>query len=119
MASRAGFALLLSGLLALGAIAAGLYVAGNRDCGSAGACDDGATAFVIGIPLVLLGVALLAGAVAGWQRAPGLSAQISCTIWACVLLGGGAAIGGAANVLGIALVVVALVMGTLSVWVPR
>ena len=119
MASRARFALLLSGLLAVGAIATGLYVAINRDCGSAGACDDGATAFVIGVPLGLLGVALLAGAVGGWLRAPGLSAQISCTIWACVLLGAGAAIGGAANVLGIALVVLALVMGTLSVWVPR
>ena len=119
MASRARFALLLSGLLSAGAIAAGLYVAVNRDCGSAGACDDGATALVIGVPLVLLGVALLAGAAAGWLRAPGRSAQVSCTIWACVLLGAGAAIGGAANVLGIALVVVALAMGALSVWVPR
>ena len=119
MPSRAGSALALSALLALGAIAAGLYVAVNRDCGSAGACDDGATALVIGIPLVLFGAALLAGAVVSRLRAPGLGAQVSCTIWACVLLGAGAAIGGAANVLGIVLVVIALVMGALSVWVPR
>jgi len=74
---------------------------------------------VIGIPLAVLGAALLAGAVVGWLRAPGLGAQVSCTIWACVLLAAGAAIGGAANVLGIALVVLAVAMGALSVWVPR
>lgn len=119
MLSRARFALLLSGALALGAIAAGLYIAVNQDCWSAGACDDGAAAYVIGIPLVLLGTALLAGAGIGWGKATGLAAQLSCTIWACVLLLAGAAIGGAANVLGIALALVAVVMGALSVWVPR
>jgi hypothetical protein len=36
-----------------------------------------------------------------------------------VLLLAGGAIGGAANVLGIALAALAVVMGTLSVWVPR
>lgn len=119
MDARAQVALLLSGALAVGAIATGLYIAVNQDCWSAGACDDGAAAYVIGIPLVLLGTAMLAGAGVGWARAPGLSAQVSCTIWACVLLLAGAAIGGAANVLGIALALVAVAMGALSVWVPR
>jgi hypothetical protein len=119
MASRARFVLLLSCLLALGAIAAGLSIAINRDCNSAGVCDDDAVAFVIGIPLVLLGVGMLVGAAIGWERAPGLSAQVSSIVWACVLLLAGGAIGGAANVLGIALAVVAVVMGALSVWVPR
>lgn len=119
MEPRARFALLLSCVLALGAIAAGLYIAVNRDCGSAGACADGAAAYVIGIPLVLLGAAMLAGAAFGWARAPGTGAQVSCLVWACVLLLAGGAIGGAANILGIALAVLAVVMGALSVWVPR
>lgn len=119
MEPRARFALLLSCVLALGAIAVGLYIAVNQDCGSAGACDDGAAAYVIGIPLVLLGAAMLAGAAFGWARAPGVGAQVSCLVWACVLLLAGGAIGGAANILGIALAVLAVVMGALSVWVPR
>jgi hypothetical protein len=119
MESRAHIALLLSCLLAIGSIAVGLYVAVNQDCRSAGACDDGAAAFVIGIPLVLLGVGMLAGAAFGWARAPGVTAQVCCLVWACVLLLAGGAIGGAANVLGIALAALAVVMGTLSVWVPR
>lgn len=119
MEPRAQGALLLSCLLALGSIATGLYVAVNRDCRSAGACDDGAAAYVIGIPLVLLGAALLAYAAYGWAKAPGLAAQVSCLVWACVLLLAGGAIGGAANLLGIALAATAVVMGALSVWVPR
>ena len=119
MPARAAFALSLSAVLSLAAIAAGLLVAVNRDCGSAGACDDGAVALVIGIPLIALGAAMLGAAVVSWARAPGRGAQISCTVWACVLLGAGAAIGGAANVLGIGLAVVAVAMGALSVWVPR
>jgi hypothetical protein len=119
MASRAQFALLLSCLLALGAIAAGLHIAIEQDCASAGACDDGAAAYVIGIPLVAFGAGMIAGAAFGWLRSPGLVAQISCTVWACVLLLAGGAIGGAANMLGIALAAVAVVMGALSVWVPR
>lgn len=119
MEPRAQVALLLSCMLALGSIATGLYVAINRDCRSAGACEDGAAAYVIGIPLVLLGAALLAYAAYGRARAPGVTAQVSCLVWACVLLLGGGAIGGAANVLGIALAALAVVMGALSVWVPR
>ena len=119
MRSRALFALVLSAALAVGAIGAGLYIAVNQDCWSAGACDDGGAAYVIGIPLVLLGAAMLVGAAVGWARAPGVTAQLSCTVWACVLLLAGAAIGGAANVLGIALALAAVVMGALSVWVPR
>jgi hypothetical protein len=117
--TRAQIALLLSCLLAVGSIAVGLYVAVNRDCRAAGVCDDDAVAFVVGIPLVLLGIGMLAGAAFGWARAPGLTAQVSCIVWACVLLLAGGAIGGAANVLGIALAALAVVMGTLSVWVPR
>ena len=119
MQYRAQVALLLCGVLAVGAIAVGLYVAIAQDCQSAGACDDGAAAYVIGIPLALLGAAMLAGAGVGWAKAPGRTAQVACTVWACVLLLAGAAIGGAANVLGIALALAAVAMGALSVWVPR
>jgi hypothetical protein len=119
MEARAQFALLLSCLLAIGAIAAGLYIAINRDCNAAGVCGDDAVAFVVGIPFVLLGAGMLAAAAFGWARAPGLTAQVSALVWACVLLLAGGAIGGAANVLGIALAALAVVMGALSVWVPR
>jgi hypothetical protein len=68
---------------------------------------------------VLLGIGMLAGAAFGRTRAPGVTAQACCLVWACVLLLAGGAIGGAANVLGIALAALAVVMGTLSVWVPR
>jgi hypothetical protein len=119
MEPRAQLTLLLSGLLALGAIGAGLYIAINQDCASAGACDDGATAYVIGVPLVLFGAAMLAGVAFGWAKAPGTTAQVCALVWACVLLLAGGAIGGAANVLGIALALLAVVMGALSVWVPR
>lgn len=111
-------ALLLSGLLALGAVTAGLYITVNRDCRSAGACDDGAAAYVIGIPLVVLGAVMLAIAAVGWTRQPGRSAQASCIVWACVLLLLGGAIGGAANILGVLLAIIAVAMGALSVWVP-
>ena len=119
MPTRARFALLLSCLLAVGAIAAGSYIAVNRDCNAAGVCGDAAVALVVGIPLVLLGAVMLGGGAFGWAKAPGLSAQVSCIVWACVLLLAGAAIGGAANVLGIVLAAIAVVMGALSVWVPR
>jgi len=119
MDPRAQLALLLSCLLALGAIAAGLYIAVNQDCGSAGACANGAIAYLIGVPLVLLGAGMLAGAAFGWANAPGVSAQVCCLVWACVLLLAGGAVGGAANLLGIALAASAVAMGALSVWVPR
>lgn len=119
MEPRAQLALVLSCVLAVGAIAAGLYIAINRDCNAAGVCGDDAVAFVVGVPLVLLGAGMLAFATFGIARAPAMSAQVSCTVWACVLLLAGGAIGGAANVLGIALALIAVVMGALSVWVPR
>ncbi len=119
MEPRAQLALLLSCLLALGAIAAGLYIAVNQDCGSAGACDNGAIAYLIGVPLVLLGAGMLAGTAFGWAKAPGPSAQVCSLVWAGVLLLAGVAIGGAANLLGIALAASAVAMGALSVWVPR
>ena len=119
MASRAQLALLLSAVLSIGAIGAGLYIAINRDCNAAGVCGDDAVAFVVGIPLVLLGIGMLVGGGVGMLRAPGLTAQISSMVWACVLLLAGGAIGGAANVLGILLAVIAVIMGALSVWVPR
>ena len=40
-------------------------------------------------------------------------------MWACVLLMAAGGIGGAANVMGILLGALAIVMGALSVWVPR
>ena len=47
------------------------------------------------------------------------TAQVSCTVWACVVLAAACGIGGAANVAGILLGMLAITMGALSVWVPR
>ena len=55
----------------------------------------------------------------GRSRAPGLTAQVACITWACVVLAAAGGIGGAANVAGILLGMLAITMGTLSVWVPR
>jgi hypothetical protein len=119
MPSRARFALSLSGLLSVAAIATGLELALDRGCAIGGGCDDPDVALVVGIPVVVLGAALLGAAVAGWRRAAGLVAQASCTVWAGVLLLAGATIGGADNVTGVLLACVAVAMGALSVWVPR
>jgi hypothetical protein len=117
MLSRARATLLLSSLLSCGAIAVAFVLFAERDCANPSSCDDDAIAWVVGVPLGVLGAVMLIGASLGWTRKPGVVAQASCIVWACVLLGAGAAIGGAANVLGILLAVVAVVMGALSVWV--
>jgi hypothetical protein len=109
--------LLLSGLLSCGAIAVAVVLFSERDCASASACDDDAIAWVVGVPFGLLGIMMLIGASVGWSRKPSVVAQASCIVWACVLLAAGAAIGGAASVLGILLAALAVVMGALSVWV--
>jgi hypothetical protein len=119
MSARAHFALILSGLLASAAIAVGLDLVITRACEVGDGCIGSDVAWVIGLPLVLLGIGLLAYAVYGWANAPGFTAQVSCTIWACVLLAIAAGIGGAANVAGILLAMLAIAMGALSVWVPR
>lgn len=119
MSSRAHFALILSGLLCFAAIAVGLDLMIARACEVGDGCAGSDVAYVIGIPLVLLGLGLLAYAVYGWGAVPGLTAQISCTIWACVVLAAACGIGGAANVAGILLGMLAITMGALSVWVPR
>lgn len=119
MASRAHAALLLSGLLSLAAIAIGLDLMIERACEVGDGCIGSDVAWVLGIPLIALGVGLLIFAVSGWTRAPGLTAQVCCTIWACVVLAAACGIGGAANVAGILLGMLAIAMGALSVWVPR
>lgn len=119
MSARAPFALLLSGLIALASIATGLHLVVNLSCETGDGCAGADVAWVIGIPLILLGVAMLIGAGYGWSRAPGFTAQASCTVWACVLLMAAGGIGGAANVMGIVLGALAITMGALSVWVPR
>lgn len=121
MPSRARAALLLSSLLAVGAIAVGLEMALDRGCDLGSGCNERSVALVIGIPLILLGVGMLAAAAAaaGRRREPGLFAQASCTVWAAVLLLAGGAVGGADNAMGIVLAVLAVAMGALSVWVPR
>jgi len=119
MLSRAQFALFVSGLLSIGAIATGVVVIANSGCETGGDCNDSAVAWVVGVPVIVLGVALLAGAVVAWRKVGGLVAQASCTIWAAVLLLAAGAIGGADNVMGVLLAVLAVVMGALSVWVPR
>ena len=119
MSSRAQFALLLSGLIALASIATGLRLVIFLSCETGDGCAGADVAWVIGIPLIVLGIAMLVGAGYGWSRAPGFTAQASCTVWACVLLMAAGGIGGAANVMGIVLGALAIVMGALSVWVPR
>jgi len=119
MPSRARVALLMSSLLAIGAIAVGLEMAIDRGCDLGSGCNERSVALVVGIPLILLGVGLLIAAVAGRRRDPGLFAQASCTVWAAVLLLAGGAVGGADNLMGILLAVLAVAMGALSVWVPR
>jgi hypothetical protein len=119
MPSRARVALLLSGLLSIGAIATGLELAVDRGCNLGSGCNESSVALVVGIPVVALGVGLLIAAAIGWQREPGFVAQASCTVWAAVLLLVAGAVGGADNVTGILLAVVAVGMGALSVWVAR
>ncbi len=119
MPSRARVALLLSGLLSIGAIATGLELAIDRGCNLGSGCNERSVALVIGIPLILLGVGMLVAAAAGRRREPGLFAQASCTVWAAVLLLAAGAVGGADNAMGILLAVLAVAMGALSVWVPR
>ena len=119
MSSRAQLALVLSSLIALAAIATGLHLVVNLSCETGDGCAGADVAWVIGLPLIVLGIAMLAGLAYGWSRAPGFAAQASCTVWACVLLMAAGGIGGAANVMGIALGALAIVMGALSVWVPR
>ena len=119
MSSRAHFALLLSGLLSFAAIATGLDLVATRACEVGDGCVGSDVAWVIGLPFVALGIGLLAFAVYGWGSAPGITAQVSCTVWACVVLAAACGIGGAANVAGILLGMLAITMGALSVWVPR
>jgi hypothetical protein len=119
MLSRAQFALLVSALLSIGAIATGLAVIVESGCETGGDCNDSAVAWVVGVPVIALGAALLVVAAVARRKAPGLFAQVSCTIWAAVLLLAAGAIGGAANVMGVLLAVLAVAMGALSVWVPR
>ena len=91
----------------------------ERACEVGDGCVGSDVAWVLGIPLILLGIAAFAGAGIGWERAPGFTAQASCTVWACVVLITACGIGGAANVAGILLGMLAVAMGALSVWVPR
>ncbi|MDP2709921.1 MAG: hypothetical protein Q8O56_01760 [Solirubrobacteraceae bacterium] len=119
MPSRAQTALLLSGLLAIGAIATGLDLVIARSCETGDRCAGSDVAWVIGVPLVLLGIGMLIALVAGWSARSGLVAQATCTVWAGALLIAAGAIGGAANVIGVLLAVLAVAMGALSVWVPR
>ncbi len=119
MSSRAQFALILSGLLSCAAVAVGLDLMIQRACEVGDGCVGSDVAWVLGLPLIALGLGLLAFATYGWPRTPGLTAQVSCTIWACVVLATACGIGGAANVAGILLGMLAITMGALSVWVPR
>ena len=119
MPSRAQSALLLSGLLSFAAIATGLSLLIDHACEVGDGCIGSDVAWVLGIPLVGLGIGLLAYALYGWRETPGFTAQVSCTVWACVVLAAACGIGGAANVAGILLGMLAITMGALSVWVPR
>lgn len=119
MPARTRFALLLSAFLAIAAIAIGLSLVLALSCETGDGCLETAVAWVIGVPLIALGVAVLSGLAFGWPRAPGFTAQAACTVWACVSLMGAGGIGGASNLTGILLGVLAIVMGALSVWVPR
>lgn len=119
MPARTRFALLLSGFLALATIAIGLNLVIARSCETGDGCVGSAVGWVIGVPLIVLGIAVLTGLAFGRTRAPGFTAQAACTVWACVSLMGAGGIGGASNLTGILLGMLAIVMGALSVWVPR
>lgn len=119
MPLRTRFALLLSGLLAFATIAIGLNLLIALSCETGDGCVGADVAWVIGVPLIVLGIAVLTGLGFGWPRAPGLTAQAACTVWACVSLIGAGGIGGASNLTGILLGMLAIAIGALSVWVPR
>jgi len=119
MPSLTRFALLLTGLLAFASIATGLNLVIALSCETGDGCAGADVAWVIGVPLIALGIALLIGAALGWSRTPGMTAQVSCTVWAGVVLIAACGIGGASNVTGILLGMLAIAMGALSVWVPR
>jgi hypothetical protein len=115
MSSRVNVALLVSSLLSLVAIAAGIYFLTSPDCNGGGICSE-SVAIVVGVPLILLGIGLLGAAAFTYWADSRYGAPIACLIWACVLLAFAGAIGGAANRIGILLAMVAIVMGALSVW---
>lgn len=119
MPARTQFALILCGLIALGSIAVGLDLVLVRGCEMGDGCAGADVAWVIGLPLIVLGLAMLAGLAFGWSRAPGFTGQAACTVWACALLAAAGGVGGAANAFGIALGALAIAMGAMSVWVPR
>jgi hypothetical protein len=106
--TRGQLGLLTSGVLSIAAIGVGIDLLGNA------ASND--VAWIVGAPTVLLGLLLFAGAILGWER-DSRYAQGSLTVWAGVLLLAACGIGGADNLIGIALAAVAIVMGSLSVWV--
>lgn len=110
MPSRTHLALFVSGLVAIAATAVGVHLLTSPDC-----CDDN-VGWVIGIPTVALGVGQLVAAVVGWQRSVRYP-QAACTVWAGVLLLADGGVGGADNLVGIGLAVLAIGMGALSVWV--
>jgi hypothetical protein len=116
MSSRVNLALLVSSLLSLAAIVAGVTFLSSPDCNGGGICSQ-SVAIVVGVPLILLGLAALAGAAFTYWADSRHGAPIACLVWACVLLGFAGAIGGAANPIGILLAMLAIVMGALSVWV--
>jgi hypothetical protein len=116
MPTRPQLALLLSCVLSCAAIAVAAKLFAERACANPSTCDDGAIAWVVGLPIGLLGLALLAVAALSWTRNTGRVASALSIVWACVLLGAGCAIGGAANVFGILLAMLAVVMGAVSVW---
>lgn len=119
MPARTRFALIVCGVIAFGSIATGLDLVLRRGCEVGDGCAGADVAWVIGLPLIVLGIAVLAGLAYGWSRAPGFTAQAACTVWACAVLAAAGGIGGAASVTGIALGALAIGMGALSVWVPR
>jgi hypothetical protein len=108
--------LLVCSAVSVAGILAGVYVLTTPDCDGGGICSSSVAA-VVGVPLVLLGLGLLAGAAysywADWRH----GAPSFCIVWACVLLGAAGAVGGAASRVGILLAVLAVGMGAMSVWV--
>lgn len=116
MSSRHTVALLASSLLSLAGIAAGISFLTAPDCDGGGICSQ-SVALVVGVPLIALGIGLLAGAAYSYWSDWRYGAPSFCLIWACVLLGAAGAIGGAASRVGILLALIAVAMGAMSVWV--
>jgi hypothetical protein len=116
---RARVVLLLSGVLAAATTTLGADVFVDRDCSSGGDCNDNIIAWLVGVPLIVAGVALLLVAAVGWRRASGGAARASAWIWTALLALVAFAIGADNTLQAAILAVLAVGSGLLAAWTRR